>query len=282
MLLYLKLMKLYLFFLPIFIIIILFLYFRKNNYQENFTDVIDEAIFANTMPDPKAIKYKENSDVYLKYAKPLPNDFLKYNDLDKIYINPFFPNNPEKGTAKNKKPNQNYPNPQKMLPVQRDAFKYGYPNGLTMQDYVNWIHLFKNTPDLLNMEHYYNYEKLIAGIPINYQKDKVPPPAKRLTPLNAENYFIDMYTKDPTRQVKGFAREINEDVRVASNQGSITNGIMAANIDDYGNFKQNFNVKGTTGYLYNPELADKTDPYYLQFMVGPNWELKGKKIEQIS
>lgn len=281
MLLYLKIMNYYIVFLPIFMIIVLFIYFRKNYNTENFVD-IDKAIFANTLPDPKSIKVKEKSGVYIKYAPPLPEDNLKYTDLDKIYINPFFPDDPEKGTAKNKKPKQNYPNPQKMLPVQKDAFKFGYPNGMTMQDYVNWIYLFKNNSDLLNLEHYYNYEKLIAGIPIHYKKDKVPPPAKRLTPLNAENYFIDMYTKDPTTPIKGLTKRINEDVRVSSNQGSTTNGIMAANIDDYGNFKQNFDVKGTTGYIYNPELADKTDPNFLQFMVGPNWEVKGLRLDFIS
>lgn len=255
----------------------------KKRLVENFEgDTLEKAIYANTMPNPnldKAIQQPPNENknwqaIALKMAEPLPDDDMVYTKLDQIYNNPFHPKEDKI------KANQNYPNPKDMTTVERNAFKFGYPNGMTMQDYVNWIYLFKETPNLLNLEHYYNYEKLLANIPIKYEKGKTPPPAKRLTPLNAEDYFVQMYTHLPEKQVPSLTKLINEDVRVASNQG--TSGILAANHIDYGDFKQNFGVKGSTGHVYNPELADKTDPYFLQNIVGPNWDEKGKTIPQIS
>jgi hypothetical protein len=199
-----------------------------------------------------------------------PDAEIKLEPRDKIYINPFFPDDKSKGTFQLETPRQNYPDLKDMTIVERNAFKFGYPDGMTMQDYVNWLYLFRKTPNLLNLEHNINYQKLIAGIPIYYKKDKTPPPAKRLTPLNADDYFNSMYTKPPSIPNKSLTYTINEDVRVAANQGS--SGIMPKNYDDYGDFSQNFDVRGTTGYVYNNELADKTDPYFLRNMIGPNWE----------
>jgi hypothetical protein len=206
-----------------------------------------------------------------------PDAEIKLEQRDKVYINPFFPNDKSKGTFQLETPRQNYPDLKDMTIVERNAFKFGYPDGMTMQDYVNWLYLFRKTPNLLNLEHNINYQKLTTGIPIHYKKDKTPPPSKRLTPLNADDYFNSMYTKPPTIPNKTLTYTINEDVRVSSNLG--TSGIMPSNYDDYGDFSQNFDVKGSTGYIYSNELADKTDPYFLRNMIGPNWSVKEPKLE---
>jgi len=253
------------------------------NFEGLSNDIIDKSIFENTIPSTHKEEVKDVTKswtgVELKYGEPLPEDDKKMDELEKIYVNPFFPGSKEKGTADGKEAKRNYPDPRDMVIVERDAYKYGYPDGMSMQDYVDWIYLFRKTPNLLNLEHYINYEKLIAGVPIYYRKGKTPPPSKKLTPLNAEDYFIQMYTKNPTKPIPQLTKMINEDVRVASNQG--TSGILPANYIDYGDFKQNFGVLGSTGHIYNPELADKTDPNYLQYFVGPNWLLKHKsqKVE---
>lgn len=246
------------------------------NFEGLSDNMIDKSIYENTMPNPNKEEPKDVSKLWLglimNYSEPLPKDDKKMDELEKIYINPFYPEEKEKGTAGDKIPKRNYPEPEKMVITERDAYKFGYPEGMSMQDYVDWIYLFKKTPNLLNMEHYYNYEKLLAGVPIHYKDGKTPPPAKRLTPLNAEDYFMDMYTKDPKQMIPQLTKRINEEVRVSSNQG--TSGILPANYIDYGDFKQNFGVKGSTGNIYNPDLADKTDPNFLQLFVGPNWLLK--------
>lgn len=268
----------------------------QNNQVESFeglksTDIFDKNTFATTLPKPGAQKEVEKqptetthtffNSLHLDYADPLPGDDTILKDEEKIYFNPIFPDeklNPtKKSTAKKgQTPKQNFPTPSDMPPSERDAFQFGYPNEMTMQDYVNWLSLFRRHPTLLNLEHAINYEKLINGVPIYYKKDRCPPPAKRLTPLNAEDYFLQMYTKAPEKPYPELTRVINEDVRVATNQGSNTNGIMPANYNEYGDFKQNFDVMGNTQYIYNDELADKTDPYFLRVIVGPNWTIKGR------
>ena len=206
-----------------------------------------------------------------------PDAEIKLEPRDKVYVNPFFPDDKSKGTVQLESPRQNYPDLKDMTIVERNSFKFGYPDGMTMQDYVNWLYLFRKTPNLLNLEHNINYQKLTAGVPVHYKKDKTPPPAKRLTPLNADDYFNSMYTKPPTIPNKSLTYTINEDVRVAANLG--TSGIMPGNYDQYGDFSQNFDVMGSTGYVYSEELADKTDPYFLRNMTGPNWSVKQPKLQ---
>ena len=283
----------------IFIICIVFLLFFclfSQKQSKKFVDI--QETFENKEIEPSEEEESENAkmgkewereikDATFKTIMPsqityenilaFPNAEIKLEPRDKIYVNPFFPNDKSKGTVQLESPRQNYPDLRDMTIVERNAFKFGYPDGMTMQDYVNWLYLFRKTPNLLNLEHNINYQKLTAGIPIQYKKDKTPPPAKRLTPLNADNYFNSMYTKPPTIPNKTLTYTINEDVRVAANLG--TSGIMPSNYDDYGDFSQNFDVKGSTGYVYSEELADKTDPFFLRNMIGPNWSVKEPKLE---
>ena len=161
--------------------------------------------------------------------------------------------------------------------IKIDAVKDGYPDGMTMQDYVDWLFLFKDNPELLNLEHYINYDKLINNVEIKYEKDRTPPPSKKLTPLNSENYFTQMYSEPPTMVQSDF-RRVEGEVRVSTNQGSITNGLLPYNFEKYGDFKQNFDVLGQNGKIYNEKMADKTDPYFLGAMVGPNWNVSKKNL----
>jgi hypothetical protein len=232
---------------------------KDSKMGEQWEREIKDSTFQTFMP----------SQITYENILKFPDAEIKLEPRDKVYINPFFPDDKSKGTVQLESPRQNYPNLKDMTIVERNAFKFGYPDGMTMQDYVNWLYLFRKTPNLLNLEHNINYQKLTAGIPIHYKKDKTPPPAKRLTPLNADDYFNRMYTKPPTIPNKTLTYTINEDVRVAANLG--TSGIMPRNYEDYGDFSQNFDVKGSTGYVYSNELADKTDPFFLRNIIGPNW-----------
>ncbi len=220
---------------------------NKNDKNE----FLEHALYSNTMPDFQT------------------KNFLNLTpDQDKIYINPFHP----KESDHVFKPKKNYQNSEKMTIVERNAYKFGYPDGMTMQDYVDWLFLFKDNPDLLNLEHYINYDKLINNIEIKYEKDRTPPPSKKLTPLNSENYFTQMYSDPPTMVHNDF-RRVEGEIRVSTNQGSITNGLLPYNFEKYGDFKQNFDVLGQTGKIYNEKMADKTDPYFLGAMVSPNWNV---------
>ena len=223
-------------------------------------ELLEKALYSNTMPD-----FQTNNFLHLTPSDP---DKIKFEDQDKIYINPFHPKESEHVF----KPKKNYQSPEKMTTVERNAYKFGYPDGMTMQDYVDWLFLFKDNPELLNLEHYINYDKLINNTEIKYEKDRTPPPSKKLTPLNSENYFTQMYSEPPTMVQSDF-RRVEGEVRVSTNQGSITNGLLPYNFGQYGDFKQNFDVLGQSGKIYNEKMADKTDPYFLGAMVGPNWNV---------
>ena len=253
---------------------------RKKPQKEQLAEEEEDAkMGAEWEREIKDSTFNTNMPSQITYENILsfPDAEIKLEPRDKVYINPFFPNDKSKGTVQLESPRKNYPSLKDMTIVERNAFKFGYPDGMTMQDYVNWLYLFRKTPNLLNLEHNINYQKLTAGIPIHYKKDKTPPPAKKLTPLNADDYFNSMYTKPPTIPNESLTYTINEDVRVAANLG--TSGIMPRNYDDYGDFSQNFDVRGSTGYVYSNELADKTDPYFLRNMIGPNWSVKEPKLE---
>jgi len=223
-------------------------------------ELLEKALYSNTMPD-----FQTKNFLYLTPSDP---DKIKFDNQDKIYINPFHPKESENLF----KPKKNYQSPEKMTTVERNAYKFGYPNGMTMQDYVDWLFLFKDNPELLNLEHYINYDKLINNTEIKYEKDRTPPPSKKLTPLNSENYFTQMYSNPPTMVQSDF-RRVEGEVRVSTNQGSITNGLLPYNFEKYGDFKQNFDVLGQNGKIYNEKMADKTDPYFLGAMIGPNWNV---------
>jgi len=227
-------------------------------------ELLEKALYSNTMPD-----FQTKNFLHLT---PDP-DKIKFEEQDKIYINPFHP----KDSDNVFKPKKNYQSPDKMTPVERNAYKFGYPDGMTMQDYVDWLFLFKDNPELLNLEHYINYDKLINNVEIKYEKDRTPPPSKKLTPLNSENYFTQMYS-DPPTMVQSDLRRVEGEIRVSTNQGSITNGLLPYNFEKYGDFKQNFDVLGQSGKIYNEKMADKTDPYFLGAMVGPNWNVSKKNL----
>jgi len=244
-------------------------YIPKSTITEKFQN--PELNAQLTMPDPKpGSNPAQYPDVDIHLDKAKPGDNYEYLETDKIYINPFYPDE----TQKEKTPTQNYKNPDEMSSYERNAFKYGYPNAMTMQDYVNWLYLYRNSPDLLSLEHNINYQKLIKNITIRFEKGFTPPPSRRLAPLKAEDYFHAMYTQNPTQLDPLFTQTRNAAVRVASNFGDPKNGMMAFNYDEYPNFSQNFDVMGTTQFVYNNELAEKTDPYFLQKFVGPVWKLQ--------
>lgn len=224
-----------------------------------------------TLPDsePKG-KINQYPDTDIHNADAYPGDDYKYLETDKIYINPFYPEE----TKTEMKPTQNFPSPDEMSSVERNAFKYGYPNAMTMQDYVNWLYLFRNSPDLLNLDHNINYQKLIKNIKIKFEEGRTPPPSKKMPPLTEDAYFNTMYTQNPTQLDPLFTQVKQAEVRVANNLGDPSNGLMAFNYDEYPNFSQLFDVFGNSQNVYNGNLAEKTDPYFLQKFVGPVWKLQ--------
>ena len=141
----------------------------------------------------------------------------------------------------------NYLDPKDMTSEERLSYKNTYPSNMTLQDYVNWLLLYKNEQQYLSVEHVKNLKKILRGEILIYSAGILPPPTKISPPLTSSDYFDNLY--------------INKNVISNPQIGSIHNEqMMAANSDNYGDFKGNYNVYGTSGRSdLNPDLPDKKD-----------------------
>lgn len=93
----------------------------------------------------------------------------------------------------------NYINPSELDPINRRLFQYNYFPNMTLQDYINWLWLYKNESEKLCYEHFRNLEKLKNGQQLRYQKNICPPK------INAEGSFS--YAKDGTHDLGRFFTE---------------------------------------------------------------------------
>lgn len=101
----------------------------------------------------------------------------------------------------------NYPDPQTMTPIDKRYFKYNYPQNLTLQDYVNWLMLYKTNPDELPYNHLRNLKQILAGDCLKAQPGVVPPPSYINLPLNTAQYFNKLYNEE-----LDITRPLNSDV----------------------------------------------------------------------
>lgn len=146
----------------------------------------------------------------------------------------------------------NYAYPPDMSPTDRQIFKMTYPANMTLQDYINWLWLYQNTPDLLTKDHRKNFEALKRGMVLSYSD---MPSSKNSPPLNSEEYFDKLY--DLSGQIN-WRLPLNMD----------TNGLLGYNYTDYSEFGQNFDQMGTSSILSNPyELPIKQSARFVDKMV---------------
>ena len=135
----------------------------------------------------------------------------------------------------------NYPNPQNMSQIDRDLFKYNYPSNMTLQDYINWLMLYKDDITELSYDHLVNLRKISRGIKLKYEFGVVPPSSKFAPPTNAEDYFNKLYNK-------------NGHIDLQDHANNVTGGLMGANYKDYSDFKHNFDQYGNSGIYSNPDI----------------------------
>jgi hypothetical protein len=84
----------------------------------------------------------------------------------------------------------NYRDPKDMSQSERTRFKSKYRNNMTLQDYKNWLMLYKENPAELNEEHRKNLMTLIRGGQVT---TKDIPAVRVRAPTNAADYFQRMY-----------------------------------------------------------------------------------------
>jgi len=162
----------------------------------------------------------------------------------------------------------NYPFPSQMTEEQRQAFLLGYPPDMTIQDYMNWLWLYRGQESLLDLVHLQNLERIQAGRSLAQLR---PPPPSQAAPLNAQDYFERQY---PSLQNKNGNEDKNENqvkYGVASPLNHPTRrGVWAANSDQYANYADNWNVSTMRGEVWNRQnLATKDDAIELMRKLTP-------------
>tara|TARA_B100001248_G_scaffold248043_1_gene220002 strand:- start:1889 stop:2590 length:702 start_codon:yes stop_codon:yes gene_type:complete len=144
----------------------------------------------------------------------------------------------------------NYQDPNDMTQEQRLSFKYSYPNNMTLQDYVNWLILYKDEQKNLSKEHVINLQKLLIGEKLEYIAGILPPPTKTSPPLTSKDYFDNLY----------ITNTFIKNPRIYNITNSSSGNMMAYNYGQYPDFKKNFDIYGTSGrYDLNPDLFKKKD-----------------------
>lgn len=84
----------------------------------------------------------------------------------------------------------NYKDPKSMTEEERRIFKYQYRNNFTLQDYKNWLLLYKNDEQHLRENHRGNLEKLLRGDTLFVQD---MPNIRIIPPMDPADYFGKMY-----------------------------------------------------------------------------------------
>ena len=153
----------------------------------------------------------------------------------------------------------NYKDPNKMTPQERDNFKSFYGPNMTVQDYRNWLSLYRDDLYNLSDEHIKNYEKIKNGIRL--EKSDLPK-YKSKPPVNVGDYFGTLWN--------------NGNVAIAFPINSETGPYLASNIGDYKEF-----VPPEEG-IGQPILAnqeERVDPYELDYLIRPRVTTGAERTE---
>lgn len=135
----------------------------------------------------------------------------------------------------------NYMDPKDMTKEQRNRFENMEDlTKMTVQDYKNWLRLFKNKPNDLSESHFINYQKLKRGDNlrvIDIPKANITPPRK------VHSYFAKLWET-------GYAYGVNED--------KMKDKILSYNYSDYEEYIPPKKLKDVK--ILNPDLIYKRDP----------------------
>jgi hypothetical protein len=157
----------------------------------------------------------------------------------------------------------NYKDPKDMTTKEKTIFKNlsNYDN-FTIQDYKNWLGLYKKDYYLLSDEHLINLRKVLRGEPLSLRD--IPTGGLR-PPLTSQKYFAEMY--DKLGDLEQIVSPINS---------STTGNQVGYNYADYSDFSpptampQLRVVNGEIERKYRrPSAANKIFPVPLEDAVGP-------------
>jgi hypothetical protein len=167
----------------------------------------------------------------------------------------------------------NYIDPCDLSPIDRAIFKANYPLRMTLQDYVNWLWLYYDTPQELSFDHLRNLKKLIIGERLKYEPGVLPPPSKTSPPLNSQKYFEKMYAINNMRQLNTILRDD-------------TDGLMGYNYSQFADLYQSFNQLGKTSdivpELESDNIAIQKNPQLIDDLIRPMLVPKKPQLDTYS
>lgn len=152
----------------------------------------------DTMNSLTGFSLYENEPYYLKKKKVI----VDHHDDDEVcYVKPT--NNSEHLNYKYGR--TNYPNPYTMNGMDRKIFKNFYQDGMTLQDYVNWLQLHDDDGEniKLDYEHMKFYKAIKKGQKLKYIKGICPPNAKKVNKVSdSAEFYQNLYQNDIEDEIK--------------------------------------------------------------------------------
>jgi len=117
----------------------------------------------------------------------------------------------------------NYLNPQELDPINRRLYQYNYFPNMTLQDYINWLWLYREESGKLCYEHYRNLAKLNKGQALKFQKGVCPPN------LNADGHPVVSSTNDSSQALGKYYQEVMKYVDIKGMTGENKDGVKGYN-----------------------------------------------------
>lgn len=99
----------------------------------------------------------------------------------------------------------NYPCPNTMNAMDKKIFKSFYQDGMTLQDYINWLQLHDEDGEniKLDYEHMKYYKSIKKGIKLKYIKGICPPNAKKINKVkDSAEFYQNLYQEDIENEMK--------------------------------------------------------------------------------
>ena len=145
----------------------------------------------------------EGQPYYINNKKPIVDHEDDNNVFYKIHNNSLNDKSVKYGRT-------NYPDPETMNAFDKKIFKSFYQDGMTLQDYVNWLHLHSEDGNNIKLpyEHMKYYNEIKNGRTLKYRKGICPPKAKvGGHKSNSAEFYQNLYNDDIENEVKN--RKIN-------------------------------------------------------------------------
>ena len=164
--------------------------------------------------------------------------------------------------------NRNYKDPRDMNREELQEFKEKYRNDFTVQDYRNWLLLYKDDSRNLREHHRNNLRKILKGGTLTYED---LPRILHVPPTNAEEYFRKMWNEklnDGNIAQSQDGRRLDSDIRFPEKGES--GAFVGANYTNYSTFipPQNLEKTWITGTV--DLYRQKVDPHELNYYIRPD------------